>query len=456
LRDNAVGPSIERRLIIRIVVIFLIAFGVVFSGLVSRTFTAIKELDEISLQTQAGSIADHLTVVDEHSVQIALPDETRRLYSPPDGPYYFAVLDGAGKFLLSSSALAQDELQRNLPQTLKAGLFPMSDLAGEIRSFLGYLMPFGDMWIVVARHTEDFSENVATSVIEEYLEVVGWWILLIMVAAIVVCVWTVRTTFRPIDRHAELLRSMEIGSPVPLPPSAGFPSEIAPFVEAVNVAFDHLQQAYAAQQRFISDAAHQIRTPLAVLTARLESMSELPDKPALLRDSTRINRIVDQLLKLSRLETVHPDTSSDVDLHEVARDVVGDMAPYVVKEDRRIELTGPHGHVAVKGNYDAIFQALQNLIENAVQASPVDGLVSVSVSDNAVIRVLDRGVGIKDTDKEKVFDRFWRGSANRSTGSGLGLAIVKKIMEAHGGSVTVVNRTAGGTAFMLKFPRPSA
>jgi signal transduction histidine kinase len=108
--------------------------------------------------------------------------------------------------------------------------------------------------------------------------------------------------------------------------------------------------------------------------------------------------------------------------------------------------------VRVKGNRHAIADALQNLIENAVVYAPVGTEVMVSTKPDGTVTVTDQGPGIPAADRERIFERFWRGKASPSPGAGLGLAIVVEIMKAHGGGVAVDHTTDGGARFTLSFP----
>lgn len=445
-----IGRSIERQLIVRIAVIFVVALTAIFSGLVYRVFSALEELSEIALQTQARAIAERLTIAADGSVQVALPDTLQKEYSVGSATHFYAVLTPSRQMAASSDAARAAAMIEYLPTTLGAGRFFFTAEAGAEVDYLGYLQPAGTYWIAVAQRRDVEDEGLVASVLEEYIEVIGWWVLAILLGAAGMCVWTIRSMFRPLAQDAAVLRAIDIDSPAAELQASRFPSEIAPFVDAVNAALARLRNAYRLQQNFISDAAHQLRTPLAVLTARLEASTGPADGEALLRDVTRVNRIVEQLLKLTRLDAMQPDGWGEVDLVALARDLVGYMAPYIAKQGREIELDACPVPVAVKGDYHSLFDALQNLVENAAQASPAGGVIRVAVHASGEIDVMDRGCGLTESEKRRLFDRFWRGKKNTAPGSGLGLSIVRKIVDAHGGTVAVADRDGGGTVFTMK------
>jgi len=167
-------------------------------------------------------------------------------------------------------------------------------------------------------------------------------------------------------------------------------------------------------------------------------------------DVGRMNRLVDQLLRVARLDGVALDFDV-VDLNGVASSVVATMAPWAITQERSIAFVGAEAPVQVKANSAAIADAIRNLIENAVLHSPPGGEVVVTVQPDARVSVADRGCGVPLEDRERIFDRFWRGKWPKTPGAGLGLAIVREIMRAHGGEVVVSDNPGGGALFTLAF-----
>jgi signal transduction histidine kinase len=145
------------------------------------------------------------------------------------------------------------------------------------------------------------------------------------------------------------------------------------------------------------------------------------------------------------------DCSSPVDLRQLAEEVVGAMAHLALAAGRTIALTGADHPVIVIGNDAAITDALRNLIENALVHTPPGTEVVVEVDPKGAISVQDSGLGIPAEDRQRIFERFWRGKGVRTDGAGLGLAIVMEIVRAHGASVTVSNRIPRGARFDVRF-----
>src|SRR5262249_22924561 len=144
-------------------------------------------------------------------------------------------------------------------------------------------------------------------------------------------------------------------------------------------------------------------------------------------DVARMNRLVDQLLRVARLDAIALDVSNAVDLNDVAFEIVAAMAPWSLARKRFVALHAHAETVVVKGNRYAIGDAVRNLVENAIAHAPPSSEVMVSTSANGTISVADRGLGIAAEERKHIFERFWRGSGKGGSGAGLGLAIVAEI-----------------------------
>ena len=208
--------------------------------------------------------------------------------------------------------------------------------------------------------------------------------------------------------------------------------EIGPLVQAFNAALDRLQHGFRTQQDFLATAAHELKTPLALIRAQLEvGYGSERTKLQLQQDVDRIGRQVQQLLVLAevsepenyRLETVDPRGTVHEAVQFMSR--VADHHGVVL----RLNMEGDAG--AWRVDRGALFTLVKNLLENAIQHSPPTGTVSLHV-DRLGLVVTDQGPGVPPGDLPRIFERFWRSAARRDQGAGLGLAICSEIAQAHG------------------------
>jgi len=265
---------------------------------------------------------------------------------------------------------------------------------------------------------------------------------------------TVRRAFAPLAHVSRQAAAIRPGSQARLPIDA-VPREILPLVQAVNRALDRLHLALERQRQFTAFAAHELRTPLAALRARIEGLpADLPERRALLRGIERMSHLVDQLLAVARLESglVVPD--EEVDLRTLVREVVADYAPIAAERDRDLALELPDRPVLARVHRDSLARALINLLDNAVKFSPAGREVTVRLEPDGTLAVLDRGPGLDGVDPESLFRPFVRRRPREGDpgGSGLGLAIVREVADLHGGSVEAHPREGGGAVFALRIP----
>ena len=221
----------------------------------------------------------------------------------------------------------------------------------------------------------------------------------------------------------------------------GLPEELRPLVDAVNGALDRLAEAYEAERRFVADAAHELRTPLAVLTLRLQraKLDGGLDWPAIEGDLGQLSRLVAQLLDLARKEHNRrvPIAGAIFDLSRIARESAATVVPAIEAAGRTIEVELSMA-LPVQGRPDDLRDAIRNLLDNALVHGRgtirlTGGLDAEGGDQRAWIEVEDDGEGVRDDLREQMFRRFRKGSPD-SPGHGLGLAIVEEVARGHGGT----------------------
>ena len=228
------------------------------------------------------------------------------------------------------------------------------------------------------------------------------------------------------------------------------PAELIPLVRAFNQALDRLDSGIARQRRFLADAAHELRTPIAILQTRLESLPDSPEKRQLQRDSARLGGMANELLDLHRL-ALSPDSFETVDLVDIAEHVTADLAPLAIDAGCDIEFVAPETPIHIKGDASALSRAIANLVLNAMSHGGPSVSIRVEVNPDGRVCVSDNGPGVDPDHREEIFWPFHRLSQSPN-GAGLGLSLVYDIIKRHGGKVSVATAPQGGALFEISLP----
>jgi two-component system sensor histidine kinase TctE len=300
---------------------------------------------------------------------------------------------------------------------------------------------------------------------EILLSVVLPQVLLILIAGALVWIGVDRG-LRPLRRlqQAVAARSHRDRSPVIVDM---VPAEVVPVMNEVNALLERLDHVLTLQSRFVADAAHQLKTPVAALQAQLE-LAMREDDAGRVRESLsklyagleRLSRVVSQLLALARNE---PDAVRNVlriplDLNALAFECTSAWVPEALRKRIDLGFEGVDAPIMVHGDPERLRELLDNLLDNAVRYSSEGGRVTVRVlaSPQPTVGVSDDGPGIPAAERERIFERFHRRLGTSAHGSGLGLAIAQEIARIHGGGISLSDDVDGiGNTFSFSLP-PSA
>ena len=319
--------------------------------------------------------------------------------------------------------------------------------------------PFGRLHIAVYRQKFRW-DDIFHAILDELQ-----WLAAYVIAAILMsagAAWfAVRRGLTPLRAVAGEAAHIDMNSLDQRLPSVGVPVEITPLVGAMNDALARLDASALRMRRYTANAAHELRTPLAIMRARLEDTEEPTFKSDLMRDASQLQAIVEQMLIAARLTEHQAALDSEVDLVKTIRRIVSDYLPLVIECDRKIEFEAGASvleldpRIVTRGNQRAIECVVANLIDNALRAEPEGGTVLVRVGDDAVVEVIDHGEGVASEDREMIFEPFWRGSET-TPGTGLGLAIAKELMDKLQGRIWIDETSGGGATFKLSFQRTNS
>ena len=257
---------------------------------------------------------------------------------------------------------------------------------------------------------------------------------------------------RRISRDAYLIGSSVARGQMLVPLSKqGMAREFTDVATTINTMLAKLQRSLQLQKQFTSDAAHELRTPLAVLLLEVSQLPPGPTRERMKTDLEELGRLVHELLRFAQAEDVMAYQFNNVDLVSTTRKVCEDTAIVAVARRQSIEFDSAASHMIMLGNAVLIEIAIRNLIENALKYSQPNTAVMVRIEPGSVVIVDDQGPGVPPAKRDVAFERFWRADKQSGNGAGVGLALVRRIAQLHDGSVHMEDRPSGGTRVVLSF-----
>jgi signal transduction histidine kinase len=403
-----------------------------------------------AMRNNALAIAHYLRKRPDGGWTINLPAGLRDVYSKAYGRYAYAVLDNAGNVLFStldeSAPLFPPEANSAEGATLQAWHGSAMMSGASVRAEIGDQ----PVWVQVGENLEH-RDVLIDDVVADFFRRVGWVIIPILAALLIIDITIFRRALQPLLRASQQAQAIGPSRTDVRLPSQDMPKEIRPLVLAVNQALDRLEEGFRVQRELTADAAHELRTPLAILRMRADTLIDHRVGKELQRDIQGMCQIVDQLLAIAELETFVLDPLQTADLTTVCREVAETIAPFALAQGKDVALTAADGPVCIKGNPELLRTAIRNLVENAITHTPQGSDVEIVVGRPGTVSVLDRGPGVPAAEREVIFQRFWRRDRRRSGSAGLGLAIVRRIVTAHGATISVEDRPSGGAQFSLSF-----
>ena len=410
---------------------------------------AANNLHRDALRSQALTIGSFLRPTPSGGTELDIPSEALPLYSGEYALYSYAVLDTKGQVLFSSRG--DDKPLFDAIDPASSEWFTRRRSSGSVLFGVSVPRAVGERlyWIQVGQdlaHRDVIIDDIVTSFVPR----VAWITFPILLLLLLIDIMIFRRALEPVRQASTTAATIGPTSTDVRLSEASMPAEVVPLVHAVNQALDRLEAGFQAQREFTADMAHELRTPLAIMRARVDSMDPGTLRESLQTDIVNMTRTVNQVLDIAELEAFVVHTDSQADIHAVCADAVGFMAPLAVGNDKAIALTGVEEEVWVRGHAEALFRAVRNLIEDAIRHTPRGGSIEGDVAADGTLRVMDDGPGVPMAERQSIFARFWRRDRAKADSRGLGLAIVARVAAAHDGSITVDDRPGGGAMFTLK------
>ena len=288
--------------------------------------------------------------------------------------------------------------------------------------------------------------------------------LLVVLLSGVMTYWLTGKALSPLRKIAgqmETIQAQNLAQPVEVP---GTEDEVAHLAKSFNAMLSRLGKSFETQKRFSANAAHELRTPLAVIQARLDLLDrkskELPGDCAesleiLAAQTERLSHLVEELLQMARLETVQK--SDQISLPALLEEILCDLEEVAQKNGVKMVQHPSEGELV--GNDALLYRAISNVIENSIKYNHTGGRVSAQSNvekGQIIVTISDSGRGIPAEDQKQVFDPFFRVDKSRSRqmgGCGLGLALTKAIIELHGGQIRIVSSSPKGTTIRIMLPQ---
>jgi two-component system, OmpR family, sensor histidine kinase QseC len=445
--------TLTTRLLIAYIVALLMTAGLVASITWATSSQYLNALTGTYLRNKEGAPDVSLRFdATGHLASLELPSQTSWLFQELAADLKYRVLDASGAVVLTSDSGTQSLAPADKPFAPHPASF---DLASQgrtlhvirtipiIRGSATYHVQIIASERLAARSRSVFRRILLT----DNLQTVLGSLLLFSV----VMYYTLRRMIKPLREASSAAARVDPRNLSARITTRNLPVEFSPVIDAFNLALDRLEKGFRVQQEFLADAAHELKTPLALLRAQIET-DPAGDRRALLPDLDLMARQVHQLLHLAEVRETRNYVFEPTDVVTVAETVVDFLGRLCIRHKVLIsicDLRGSSAAAELHADRSAVYMLLKNLLENAIQHSPPEGVITVTV-DAQEISIRDEGAGIPADDLPKLFTRFWRGSGRRDDGAGLGLAICQEIVTAHGWHLSA-RSTGHGAEFRLLF-----
>lgn len=371
-------------------------------------------------------------------------DSHRWMYDSLSRETAYRVLDAAGSVVLVSASGPGTTWPSTAATTrLKAGPFTFSLAGVPMFGGTAAVAHDGKLWYVQFAASKRIVELFQTVFALPFMGAGIVLFSLVMLFAFGACALIIlRYTLKPLREMSESAAAISPRALHARLQVKAVPAEIAPLVDSFNRVLERLEQGYRVQQGFLATAAHELKTPLALIRAQTELTEPGPDRDFLLSDIEHMSRQVQQLLLLAEASEEQNYIFAAVDPREVGDEAVGYLRRMAEAASVRLTLCAIGPMAPWQADRATLFTLLKNLLENAIQHAPEGSEVCVTISADA-LTVRDGGPGVTPQQMARMFERFWRGAHRRDHGAGLGLAIRQEIARAHGWTLAAQRMAPG-------------
>lgn len=444
----------------RIFLWLITSFAVVITAL---GFLLYSRLDGIVLNMVDHRLSDKadllkgLLHIDKGELDFELSETTSGDYSIKKSGHYFEITDDKGLSLIRSKSLEASTISKEKLPGCRKETGPVGE---PMRLCMEEFRLNGDrLFIYVAEGTRRELDllNSFKVILASFFPLT----VLISGLGSILIVWI---SFRPLTHFSSQIGRITEKRLHERVDSEGVDSELKELASSFNETMDRLEKAFQAQRDFLSDASHELRTPVAVIKSSVDVALRREREAFEYRESLetvraaagRMGGLIDRLLKLSRLDAEQAWKKERVDLKDLLGTVLKSINPLAEERGIILSVQATEG-LAIEGDREQLLELFLSILDNAIKYNRPDGSVSISLSSSgawAVVNVSDTGCGIAPDTMDKVFERFYREDVSRGEvpGTGLGLPIARGIAEAHGGRIEVDSKEGIGSAFSIYLP----
>jgi signal transduction histidine kinase len=442
-------PSLARRLTLGFVIVN--GLGLFLLMLALWPFARVNEEDHVGPDVAVAFLAHDIVTEQSGFVRVPADGDIWKLArKSPD--LWFVVSGEVRQWSFGRVPEAARPLLAALPNGIKSAELRnigAAGLTGEVS--VGTIDGPAGRMIITAGGIEPRAVTFPLWLLYIYREEFFWAPLLTAAVTLLGAVVAIPILLRGVRPTARAVTQLDPSDLTQRLPEKGIVGELLPIVRAFNGALDRLQEGFERRKRFIADVAHELRTPLAVLSMHIEALPDADRKPDLQRTVFRLGQMVGQMLDSERLALAGRQRQP-VDLVELSRASVAEVAPLAVANGYELAFEAEQERVTVTGDAHAISRAVANLLGNAVAHGGGSGLIEVRVKRNRSIEVSDQGPGVAIEARSRIFEPFHRERWDKD-GCGLGLHLVSEVMVAHGGQASIQG-SPSGAVFRLEFPPP--
>ena len=362
--------------------------------------------------------------------------DLRGLYQSLKGEAAYRVLDASGNVVLSSAKDVTIWPESGPARMLQPGRFEFEHEGVAMIAATEPVQREGQTWYVQFAVSKRFLHLAYEAFVLPFTLAGVTLFSLVLLFVFGPCVYfALRYALKPVRAISDAAAGISPRSLHARLPTQGVPREIAPLVDGFNRVLERVEQGYRVQQEFLATAAHELKTPLALVRAQVELSLESAQREVLLGDVEHMSRQVQQLLHLAEASEAQNYRPTEVDMNEALRQTAAFLQRMADAAGVRLELPGQGKSVFWMADRGALFTLLKNLLENAIQHAPPGTLVRAQ-ADAAAVTIRDWGPGVPPEQMANIFARFWRGPHRRDQGAGLGMAICQEIAQAHGWTLT--------------------